>query len=238
MELILDRSALERLIGGDTEVEISIRNGVIQDFAKKKIKAFYNDKLLQETIQGYCDQLAAEIKNQVGLVVSQRYGDAGGQLLDQIKTRIEEFVQKTLDTRIKKMIDEKVESYKQWIGSEINRRTRGFIDATIEKRIQEGIEERWKRFQQQQGPFYSKEPRNFIINGKSFKTDPKSGNPVISWVNIILWLYPDDDIMDRKHWTITYSNGPDFKPSGVLDLGSTVEIVENMIFNAADTSQA
>ena len=31
--------AVERLIGGDTEVEIEVRNSVVQEFAKKHLKA-------------------------------------------------------------------------------------------------------------------------------------------------------------------------------------------------------
>ena len=33
--------ALERLIGGDTELEIEVRNSIVQEFAKKYLKGNY-----------------------------------------------------------------------------------------------------------------------------------------------------------------------------------------------------
>lgn len=40
--------ALERLIGGDTEVEIDIRNSVVQEFTKKHLKAIATNDLVSK----------------------------------------------------------------------------------------------------------------------------------------------------------------------------------------------
>lgn len=38
--------ALERLIGGDTELEIEVRNSIVQEFAKKYLKGIINEELM------------------------------------------------------------------------------------------------------------------------------------------------------------------------------------------------
>ena len=38
MKIILDLPALERLIGNDTEIEVELRNSIVQAFAKKHLK--------------------------------------------------------------------------------------------------------------------------------------------------------------------------------------------------------
>ncbi len=44
MKLQLDSSAVERLIGGDLEVQIELRNWVVQEFTRKYLKAVVADK--------------------------------------------------------------------------------------------------------------------------------------------------------------------------------------------------
>lgn len=41
--------ALERLIGGDTEVEIEIRNNIVQEFTTKHLKGLVNSDLIAKT---------------------------------------------------------------------------------------------------------------------------------------------------------------------------------------------
>jgi len=43
--------ALERLIGGDTQVEIEIRNSIVQEFTKKYLKALVNETIASEVIK-------------------------------------------------------------------------------------------------------------------------------------------------------------------------------------------
>lgn len=43
--------ALERLIGGDTQVEIEIRNSIVQEFTKKYLKSLVSETLANQVIK-------------------------------------------------------------------------------------------------------------------------------------------------------------------------------------------
>lgn len=63
--------ALERLIGGDSEVEIEIRNSIVQEFTKKHLKALVNEILAKEVIQ----EAARQAKNQLREEFFKREGN-------------------------------------------------------------------------------------------------------------------------------------------------------------------
>jgi len=44
--------ALERLLGGDTEIEFDIRQNIVETFARKHIKTLVNDELISKATEG------------------------------------------------------------------------------------------------------------------------------------------------------------------------------------------
>lgn len=60
--------ALERLIGGDTETEVEIRNSVVQNFADRQLRAVANSATLKDA----CDRLSAELKSQAAKFISSQ----------------------------------------------------------------------------------------------------------------------------------------------------------------------
>lgn len=82
--------ALERMIGGDSETEIQIRYSIIQEFAKKHLKA-----LVPEVVAGSLDELKKEVRQVVLDEYFQRskhgWGVMPNEMLDEFKTgRIKE----------------------------------------------------------------------------------------------------------------------------------------------------
>lgn len=53
--------ALERLIGGDTEVEFEIRNSIVQEFTKKYLKGLVNETIANDVIKEALRQARNEI---------------------------------------------------------------------------------------------------------------------------------------------------------------------------------
>jgi hypothetical protein len=58
--------ALERLIGGDTELEIELRNTVVQEFSKKHLKCIARDKMLE-----YGPKVKEYVQAEIAKVVKQ-----------------------------------------------------------------------------------------------------------------------------------------------------------------------
>ena len=66
-------AALERLIGGDTEVEIEIRNNIVQEFTKKHLKSIADSPNIQSIKNDLAQQAVNVVTNELG-VLSGTYG--------------------------------------------------------------------------------------------------------------------------------------------------------------------
>lgn len=73
--------ALERLIGNDNELEIQVRNNIVQEFAKKHLKAIANETTFQNEITTFKRKLQEEFdkKLEESIDTVKRYY-AGGNI--------------------------------------------------------------------------------------------------------------------------------------------------------------
>ena len=58
--------ALERLIGGDTQLEIDLRNSIVQEFSKKYLKAVAAE-LAETLVEPYKKQVQDELRYMLGI---------------------------------------------------------------------------------------------------------------------------------------------------------------------------
>ncbi len=61
---------LNRLIGGDSEIEVEIRNSVVQNFAHRHLKAVINDP----TISGHMEDLKRKVINEIDAIFKEKFG--------------------------------------------------------------------------------------------------------------------------------------------------------------------
>lgn len=141
--------ALERLIGGDSEIEIEIRNNIVQEFSKKHLKAIAESSVMkgaEKDIKKYSDSILAEIKNRIGtkprcwMSTDERNkydayinGIINNDIFDRIKSCIDDKADIMLDElmkRLDKYILDVIESQytyqlctlaKQGVSEEINK---------------------------------------------------------------------------------------------------------------------
>ena len=123
--------ALERLIGGDSEVEIEIRTSVVQKFADKHLKALANTPEISDTLRQIKDEICRIAKEKCEKDIATFKTSWQGSLTDvklhpQIKTEIDTQVRNVVDDTIRKSVDE---SIKFWAN-----------DAEIKKRIENRFE--------------------------------------------------------------------------------------------------
>lgn len=93
MKIQLDEKALERLIGGDSEIEVELRSNVVQAFAKRHLKGVIEEK--------YLDELKKEICDYFWGFNSNRY-----ELKPEVKQMIAGEVKKVIGAEIKKATEE------------------------------------------------------------------------------------------------------------------------------------
>lgn len=138
--------ALERLIGGDTNVEIEIRNNIVQEFAKKHLKALVNEG----TIKAEADKLDRALRLEVQNVLSSKFGTITGSHWNQTftinpkcKSAIEDIADRAYRAEIQKMWDcvendLRARFTPERIEAEIERK----LTSEINRRIDEGVKAR------------------------------------------------------------------------------------------------
>lgn len=135
---INNKEALERLIGNDTEVEIDIRNSVVQKFAEKHLKPLANSPIITGTLDaiktGITKQVTERVEAEIGAFKADYYGRVTElKLRPEIKAEIERQVRTLTDKTIQDTVDE---ALKTWLNdAELKKR----IDARFEYYTKEHI---------------------------------------------------------------------------------------------------
>ncbi len=133
MKLTLDSAALERLIGGDTEIEVRLRTDIASQFANKFLKSLVNSQLMRHTA-GHLEEL---IKQELFSGV-RSYGTFSAKyktmmvthVAEVLGTLIQQEVNEVMDTKhYKKLVDDFIEAQATRIADEW---TSGSIEARID----------------------------------------------------------------------------------------------------------
>ena len=107
MKLQLDNEALERLIGGHTELEVELRNGIISTFAKKHLKGV----LTQVQVEKFMLEVRKETQIDYKAVLEKYFDGATGGLWAKpkinhsLQTLIKDTIEQEVSTIIHKKID-------------------------------------------------------------------------------------------------------------------------------------
>lgn len=138
--------ALERLIGNDNELEIDIRNSVVNSFTKKHLKSIANDlteKCINETIK--------EIISKKGLTEKIKSGWRQKEVLTgSTKLLIQENIDSTILNAIAIKVTEafdkhvKIEKINQRIENVSSRIEREISESIITKRIDDLVDQKIK----------------------------------------------------------------------------------------------
>src|ERR1035437_10268974 len=97
--------ALERLIGGDSEVEIEIRNSIIQKFAEKHLKPLANCEPITSTLKTITevikDQVIEKCSKEIATFQQSWHGGINDvKLRPEIKSEIDRQVRALTDKNI------------------------------------------------------------------------------------------------------------------------------------------
>lgn len=112
VKLHLDLPALERLIGGDTEIEIAVREGIVQSFAKRHLKAVVNTGVLEPYLKRIEAAVLTELEKAIPLKVrriSERWSTRDVYELaedSELANRLEEVIQQRAQELTQGIIDE------------------------------------------------------------------------------------------------------------------------------------
>lgn len=99
-------AALERLIGGESETEIEIRNSIVQEFTRKHLRAIADEKL-----PVYVNALMKEVTQEAHAALGLPVGGQMGLLSSEVRLKIRETVRQELNTYLAAVADETIQDY-------------------------------------------------------------------------------------------------------------------------------
>lgn len=107
--------ALERLIGGDSELEIEIRNSIVQEFSRQYLKPIAITQQFQTTLTNIQKQASSVIQDKVNEEVWKKYFDTDWcnrptQVKSEYVAKIKECIKKNLDLILKEEVKKAIDN--------------------------------------------------------------------------------------------------------------------------------
>lgn len=137
--LQLSRAALERLLGGDSLLEVELRQQIAQNFAKKHLRGMIATDLKQQVDSAFNGIVAQEIKDQIGIIGSGSWFPTS-YLNDRIKTTIKAAV----DDAIKEYVTSAVIEGQRQLVQKIEEKVNYVLNMTIVDKIKQGVDDKLK----------------------------------------------------------------------------------------------
>lgn len=133
-KISLDLNALERLIGGDTDVEIELRETVANEFAKRRLKTFINDHTMARLHMQWQETWKNEIETQIrAFLANPPPLDVYGT---DLRKRLTEMVTKLVGTKVEEAIAAKIETHAYRVEGRLTLRLENTVDAAVKNAIQ------------------------------------------------------------------------------------------------------
>jgi hypothetical protein len=126
--------ALERLIGGDNEIEIEIRNNIVQEFSKRYLKSIVSDRLIlrvKEDLEAdiiksaneqfgeysyyrrsfnFKPEFATKMEESILIPVREEFLASAGKLVAQVKDELLEELRPEFENYIKLNLDAAIQN--------------------------------------------------------------------------------------------------------------------------------
>lgn len=148
MKVELTLPALERLIGGETEIEFEARRQIVENFATHHIKAFVNDKTLAALNAKWKAELEGEIKRLMDEFTRQTLAaTANPDTSCQAAWKVGDFVKGVAEKVVGPVVDAAIQTKLGAIATYVERKVRLQLEkeldlhiaAAIQKGIQDGM---------------------------------------------------------------------------------------------------
>ncbi len=148
MRITLDQAALNRLIGGDTEVEFELRNAVVNAFASRYIKGIVQTDVFQAALKEIKTECANIIEKEAGTL---RWNSSGTKLVlhDSVRDAMKAEAGKIVSAEILTHLNNAVKEYFGAAQAEIDARIKKAVDAmqdqVIRAEVTRQVNERLKK---------------------------------------------------------------------------------------------
>lgn len=142
----LNLPALERLIGGDSEMEVQLRHQVVREFSKHHLTALLKDETWKAADKALREEIAKQVVEVLGLNLREQGWVPAypSQLKNNIKQQIRDTCEQAVREAISKAIEERVEFLKNGLIAEITRQINQVVRTEVIKGIRAELEAKLK----------------------------------------------------------------------------------------------
>lgn len=138
---INSKDALERLIGGDTAVEVEIRNNIVQDFTNKYLKGLMNSSTIQNIVGRYHQDIRKSVQEEV----EKNFGKPNAfyssvELNPEIKAAIKKEIENNFSALVDKAVKEKFSDIEKHIQQSVNLAVDYQIGVKVRELVKQKIE--------------------------------------------------------------------------------------------------
>ena len=136
MRLELNLPALERLIGGDTEIEAALRQQVVEAFLKRHIKAILNNEVIKKVSQ--------EFQHQVKLAVAEKIAECRKSYEVPNAESLQWDFRKVVQEAVEKEIASVIAAQKKYFEPIMRQKVASALEIEIEQEVHKRVIERLK----------------------------------------------------------------------------------------------
>lgn len=111
VKISLSLPALERLLGGDSEMEVELRHQIVENFSKLHLREIVKTEPYRRTVQLIEQEIKDQIRDQVG---EAKYSTVWGNkflIKDEIKNQIKEAITSEVRRLIADVINERLKAF-------------------------------------------------------------------------------------------------------------------------------
>lgn len=132
--------ALERLIGGDTKLEIEARNSIVQDFTKKHLKGIankYTDETLKDLKKSVKNEVHKQFEQELGSITGYDFWRAQIKFCPAVEEKFRDLVKTLVYEEAVKLIKEEI--FKLDLSLIIERYINGSINQVVNEKVREKL---------------------------------------------------------------------------------------------------
>jgi hypothetical protein len=137
MNIILDASALDRLLGGNTELEIELRQSVVAQFAKHHLKPLINSVEVQSIVNDIKRHAADAATASIADVETRWSGGTTvvlkPEIVSKIKEKTQEQMQSIIENTVRAAMTELIDS--KFIEQQVNSRLDYHIKYEVKSQV-------------------------------------------------------------------------------------------------------
>lgn len=139
LQIIVSAEALRDMIGGDAEVEVKIRQGIADEFARKYIKSLVNES----TVQAAVEDVKRIVNEMADKITEKDFTREGWSRIWRPKPELAKLVEEVVNNKIQNIINDTISkrvselNFTELISKQIDKSIKYKIDQGITNGINE-----------------------------------------------------------------------------------------------------